>query len=79
MQAIIGTKHGNGKPPMGDSVFFLLRKIYTLGNDEEREAILIIVRKMMRESSDGKDAVWEYWVNHVKDDELRKIGNSLLT
>jgi hypothetical protein len=79
ISAIIGTKTANGKPHIGDSTFWLLRRLYERGDPKEKEAVLLVVKKLMRENADGRKAIEEYWVKHVKDEEIKKVGRSLLS
>lgn len=63
---------------VGDSTFLLLRNLYVNSNPEEKGAILRTVERLMNISTDGYTAVKNYWVDHARDDNLRKIGESLL-
>ncbi len=77
--AFIGRRTRKGKQMFGDSSFLLLRKAYQKGNEEEKKAVLKIVEKLMKISSDGKSAVQDYWVELVYNNkELREVGLSLL-
>jgi hypothetical protein len=77
--AFIGRKSRKGKQMIGDSTFLLLRKAYERGNEEEKKAVLKVVEKLMKMSSDGESAVRNYWVKHIRDKkELKKAGLLLL-
>lgn len=68
-----------GKMKIGDSTFYLLRFLYEKSNEEDQKAILATTKRLMQEASDGKTAVKSYWVDHVRDEELKKLGKKLLT
>ena len=74
----VGRKSREGKQRIGDSSFLLLRKAYKKGNEEEKKAVLVIAEKLMKMSSDGKGAVRDYWVEHIRDDKETKEAGLLL-
>lgn len=76
--AIIGTKTKEGKPKFGDSIFLRLRKIHEKSNAEEKASIVSVVKKLMQESADGRNAVEVYWVQHAKTEEMKREGEKLL-
>ena len=67
-----------GKMRVGDSTFYLLRILYERSDEEDRKSILNTTKRLMQEASDGKTAVKVYWVDHAKDEDLKKIGEELL-
>jgi hypothetical protein len=77
--AFVGRKtNTKGKPMVGDSVFCLLRRLHHNARGEEKEAVLETVRQLISASRDGCDAVENYWVKHVRDEEEKEIGKKLL-
>jgi hypothetical protein len=78
IKAIIGRKMGGGKERIGDSTFYLLRRVYEKSAGSDRQAILKTVKILMSLGADGRDAVRSYWVNHARDEKVKKIGRSLL-
>lgn len=70
---------GESKPKRGDSTFWLLKIMYEeSSSDEDKEAILKVVKIMSNKSSDGLNAIKEYWVNHA-DEKFKPIGKKLLS
>ncbi|MBU4430749.1 hypothetical protein KKB16_01375 [Patescibacteria group bacterium] len=67
-----------GKMKIGDSTFYLLRVLYEKADINSRNSILNTVEILMDEASDGEKAVRTYWVEHVRDKELRQVGKKLL-
>jgi hypothetical protein len=68
-----------GKPMVGDSTIYSLQKRYERSNDEtDKAAIITVVKKLMRENSDGPTSVENYWIDHVKDEKGKQIGENLL-
>jgi hypothetical protein len=78
IHAFIAKRTKAGKPWIGDNTFFVLQKLYERSNDADKVLIISMVKLLMRESADGRDAVKNYWVDHVKDEEGKKIGRALL-
>lgn len=79
IHAYIAKRTSPGKPMIGDSTFFILQKLYErIDNEADKALIISMVKLMMRESTDGRDAVDNYWVQHVKEAEGKKIGMKLL-
>lgn len=78
IKAIIGKPVKEGKRKIGDSAFLLLKMVYENSNELEKESILTAVKKLMELSSDGREAVKSYWVDHVMDKDKRKPGENLL-
>lgn len=75
----VGRKNGKAETErIGDSTFILLKNLYVRGDKKEKAAVLKVVRKLIDISSDGKDAVENYWIKHVRDEALRKVGRRLL-
>ncbi len=66
VDAFIAVCNGkNSKPMLGDTTFLLLRKAFQATEKaEDREAILHVVKLLMAHSSDGRQAVQTYWVDH---------------
>jgi hypothetical protein len=79
INAIIGMRTSDGKPRVGDSTFWLLRHLYEQGDVNEKRSVISITKQLIQTSSDGKDAIKEYWIRHAPEDsEIRKIGESLI-
>ena len=64
---------------VGDSTFYLLRYLYERSEETDKGAILTTTRKLMKEASDGRKAVQSYWIDHARDEDLKKVGEKLLT
>lgn len=67
-----------GKMRIGDSTFMLLRHLYRRASKEEQPAILETVKILADEGVDGYEAVKSYWVEHVMNDDQKKVGEELL-
>lgn len=76
--AYVGRKVKAGKMRLGDSTFWLLRKVYEKGDESTKQAVLTIVKELAYVSSDGKEAVEAYWISHVRDEKLREVGKQIL-
>lgn len=77
--ALVGRETGSkGKIRIGDSTFWLLRNMYQRSQPYERGAIFKTARKLGEVSSDGEEAIKSYWIRHVTNEELRKVGERLL-
>lgn len=80
INAYVGRKVKAGKMRIGDSTFWLLRKVYEKGNKPTKQAVITVVKELMKTSSDGKNAVKNYWISHVVNDEaLKKVGKKLIS
>jgi len=55
-----------------------MRNVYEGGDAEIKQATLKVVRYLMDHSSGGREVIRTYWVEHVRNPEIKKIGNSLL-
>jgi hypothetical protein len=53
----------DGKPMLGDSVFFTLKGAHQKASPEGKSAIEDTVRILLGQSRDGKDAIERYWPN----------------
>ncbi|HSH31459.1 MAG TPA: hypothetical protein VK963_02210 [Candidatus Saccharimonadales bacterium] len=73
--AFVGRGDPAGKTKIGPSVFRLLRLVY---QQKPAEGILQTVKQLMAASSDGAQAVQTYWVEHVRDEEIKQVGRKLL-
>lgn len=77
--AYVGRKNGtNGKIMIGDSTFWLLRKVYGQVDANNKEIVLSMTKILMELSEDGRGAIEEYWINHVDDPVEKEIGARLL-
>jgi hypothetical protein len=63
---------------VGSSTLILLTILYKQGNEEEKKAVLTIVQELIDKTLDGKEATRKYWVERMKDDEIRNAGETLL-
>lgn len=75
---VISKKEEDRKVHMGGSTFIMLTIAYKNGNAEERNAVLTVVRQLIKRSLDGKDQVQKYWVDRQRDEEVKKAGEELL-
>jgi len=78
INAYIGKKVKDGKMKLGDSTFWLLRKAYETGDENTKQAILTVVKELVNLSSDGKEAVQAYWIDHIRDEALKEPGKQIL-
>jgi hypothetical protein len=78
LTAEIGKKVKDGKMKLGDSTFWLLRKAYETGDENTKQAILTVVKELVNLSSDGKEAVQAYWIDHIRDEALKEPGKQIL-
>lgn len=79
INAYIGKKTKVGKPKLGDSTFWLLRRVYEKSDEVTKQAVLKVSTELVRASSDGKEAVETYWMSHVKDEKIKEIGRQILS
>lgn len=80
IRAFIGKKIREENSRIGDSVFWLLRRLYERTEDkEEKSSILSVVKMLIKSSSDGFDAVQNYWIKHAKTEEVKKVGQKLIS
>jgi len=66
------------KTRMGNSTFIMLTIMYKKGDSKEREAVLTLVKQLIRNSIDGRDAVQKFWVDNQRDEEIKKAGIAVL-
>ena len=78
--AFAGIKSNEGRGYMiGDSTFLTMRLQYEAAEtDEEREAIVMTTVLLCKASTDGWSAVKEYWIEHPRDDEIKRVGRQIL-
>jgi len=63
---------------IGNSTFILLTIMYKRGNPEERTAVVTLVKQLIHNSVDGKNAVQKYWVDVQRDEEIKEAGIAIL-
>ena len=72
----------NGRPsrPMiGDSTLVNLRHLYeSAADDEQKNAVLTVVRQLLHTTSDAKSAMQGYWNEYAKNDDVRVAAKKLL-
>ena len=73
-----GVPEENKKTLIGNSTLILLTILYKQGNDEEKKAVLTVVKEIIAKTLDGKAATQKYWVDNIYNDEFKKIGEKLL-
>jgi protein involved in ribonucleotide reduction len=66
------------KSLVGNSTLILLTILYKQGNEEEKKAVLTVVRELINNTLDAKAATQKYWVDNMRDEEIKKVGESLL-
>lgn len=67
------------KTLIGNSTLILLKMLYTQGNDEEKQAVLTVVKEIIAKTLNGKEAARRYWIENIYNDEaLKQIGERLL-
>lgn len=79
INAIIGKSVGKGKRKIGDSTFLLLKIAYQNSEEEDKNAIYKTTKRFIEFSSDGRDAVQNYWIDHESDKIIKAVGKSLLS
>lgn len=74
------TKKAEEKPisRIGNSTFILLTIMFKQGNSEERKSVVMLVKQLIRNSVDGRDAVQKYWVDVQRDEEIKEAGITIL-
>jgi len=78
ISAYVGRRSRPGKMRLGDSTFWLLRRVYEKGGEPTKKAVLTVVKELIKASSDGKNAVKTYWISHARDETLKKVGKELI-
>lgn len=78
VNAYVGRKIKVGKPRIGDSTFWLLRKVYEESDEINKSAVLKVVKQLIKTSHDGEEAVRTYWIDHVSDKKLKSVGEQIL-
>lgn len=80
VRAFAGVNNGETRSTMiGDSTFLTMRLQYeSAETDEEREAIVVTTVRMCQLSTDGWSAVKEYWIEHPRNDEIKRVGRQIL-
>ena len=71
----------NGKPAksrIGDSTFWLLRKLYE-DHPEHRRAIQEVTQLLGRNAVDGFSAIHNYWQRHSRDSSVKAAADRLLS
>ena len=64
----------------GDSTFLTMRLQYEEAiSDEDREHILNACTLLARSSTDGVEAIQNYWIEHPRSDAIKTAGRNLLT
>lgn len=76
--AYVGRKVKAGKMKLGDSSFLLLRQVYEKGDDITKQAVITIVKELVKASSDGENAVETYWIAHSRDEKLKEVDKQIL-
>lgn len=68
------------KSMIGDSTFVLLRQLYSrYTHPKQRAAILETTALLARASTDGRNAVETYWVEHPRSEKIQSVGKSILS
>ena len=73
-----GIAEESKKTLIGNSTLILLTILYKQGNEEEKKAVLTVVKEIIAKTLDGRDATQKYWVDNVYNDEFKKVGENLL-
>jgi len=75
---IKGIPEESKKTLVGNSTLILLTLLYKQGNEEEKKAVLTVVKEIIAKTLDGKYATQKYWVDNIYNDEFKKLGEDLL-
>lgn len=78
VSAYVGKRSKPGKMRIGDSTFWLLRRVYEKGDEETKQAVLTVIKRLIEASSDGKSAVETYWIEHARDETIKQVGEKLI-
>lgn len=73
-----GIPEESKKTLIGNSTLILLTILYKQGDEEEKKAVLTVVKEIIAKTLDGKDATQKYWVDNIYNDEFKKVGENLL-
>lgn len=73
-----GISEESKKTLIGNSTLILLTLLYKQGNEEEKKAVLTVVKEIVAKTINGREATKKYWVDNIYNDEFKKIGESLL-
>lgn len=76
---IEGIPEESKKTLIGNSTLILLTILYKQGNEEEKKAVLTVVKEIIATTLNGRDATQKYWVDNIYNDEYKKIGEKLLS
>jgi hypothetical protein len=63
---------------IGDSTFIMLTIMYKNGNQEERNAVMTLLKELIQNSLDGKTATQKYWIDRMRDEEIKQAGMAVL-
>lgn len=75
------SKEAEEKPisRMGNSTFILLTIMFKKGSQEERAAVVTLLKQLIRNSVDGRAAVQKYWIDVQRDEEIKEAGIGILS
>jgi hypothetical protein len=75
---IEGIPEETKKSLIGNSTLILLTILYKQGSEEEKNAVLTVVKEIIKKTLNGKEAAQKYWVDRMYDDEIKKAGLEIL-
>ena len=76
---IEGIPEENKKTLIGNSALILLTILYKQGNEEEKKAVLTVVKEIIAKTINGREATQKYWVDNIYNDEFKEVGLKLLS
>jgi len=66
------------KNKIGKSIFILLTILFKKGNEEERSAVLTVLKQLINNSTDGHANAVQYWIERQLDKEIKEAGIDIL-
>lgn len=73
-----GIPEESKKTLIGNSTLILLTILYKQGNEDEKKAVLTVVKEIVAKTLNGREATQKYWVDNMYNNEFKKVGENLL-
>ncbi len=73
------TLERTAKARVGNSTFILLTILFKQGTESEKKAVMTVTNQLLKNTTDGKDAVQKFWVDRQRDEEIKSAGLEILS